>query len=237
MTAHAEPATRPDAPRAVKPVAVIDVGATSIRMAIAEIGEGGAVRILETLSQAVNLGRDTFTKSTIERSTIEECVRVLRSYSRLLKEYQITRPDQIRVVATSAVREANNRLAFVDRVYIATDMQIEPLDEAEVNRITYLGMQPHIKNQPAIAAGTTVIVEVGGGSTELLTIRGGDVLYSHTYRLGSLRLRKQLESFRTPALKIRNLMESQIARTVEQIVEAVPLEVAPIELVALGGDV
>jgi exopolyphosphatase/guanosine-5'-triphosphate,3'-diphosphate pyrophosphatase len=129
MTTELEKPTRAEPPRPVKSVAVIDIGATSIRMAIAEIGEGGAVRILETLSQAVNLGRDTFTKSVIERATIEECVRVLRSYARLLKEYGITRPDQIRVVATSAVREANNRLAFVDRVYIATDKQIDPLDE------------------------------------------------------------------------------------------------------------
>src|SRR5690606_32864607 len=141
----------------------------------------------------------------------------LRSYGRLLKEYGITRADQVRVVATSAVREATNRLAFVDRVYIATEMQIEPLDEAEVNRITYLGMQPYLRAEPALANATTIIVEVGGGSTELLMVRGGDVVYSHTYRLGSLRLRKQLESYRTPAVKVRNIMESQIARTVEQI--------------------
>ncbi len=223
--------------RPVKPVAVIDVGATSIRMAIAELGEGGSVRILETLSQAVNLGRDTFTKSTIERSTIEECVRVLRSYARLLKEYGITRADQIRAVGTSAVREANNRLAFVDRVYIATDIQIEAIDEAEVNRITYQGIQPQLETEPSVASATTLVVEVGGGSTELLMIRSGDVVYSHTYRLGSLRLRKQLESFRTPAIKIRNIMENQIARTVEQIVETLPADEPSLEMIALGGDV
>lgn len=238
MTTEIEKPVRPAEPvRQIKPVAVIDVGATSIRMAIAEIGDAGHVRILETLSQAVNLGRDTFTKGAIDRTTIEECVRTLRSYGRLLKEYGITRSDQIRVVATSAVREASNRLAFADRVYIATEMQIEPLDESEVNRITYLGMQQYLRAEPALANATTIIVEVGGGSTELLMVRGGDVVYSHTYRLGSLRLRKQLESFRTPALKIRNIMESQIARTVEQMVEAIPPDTQAIELVAMGGDV
>lgn len=239
MSADIEkPVRMSEPPRQVKkPVAVIDVGATSIRMAIAEIDDVGGVRILETLSQAVNLGRDTFTHGAIERATIEECVRVLRSYSRALKEYGITRHDQIRVVATSAVREATNRLAFVDRVYIATDMQIEPLDEAEVNRITYVGMQKYLRGEPALASATTIIVEVGGGSTELLMVKGGDVVYSHTYRLGSLRLRKQLESYRTPALKVRNIMESQIARTVEQIVEALPADTLAIEMVAMGGDV
>ena len=56
--------------RVVRPAAVIDIGTSSIRMAIAEIDSAGGVRTLETLSQAVNLGKDTFTKGTIEKATI-----------------------------------------------------------------------------------------------------------------------------------------------------------------------
>lgn len=222
-----------DGPR---PVAVIDIGTTSIRMAIAEIGPQRHVRTLETLSQAVNLGKDTFTRGSIQKSTIEECVRVLKSYRRLLQEYQITRDDQIRVVATSAVREAENRLAFVDRMYIATGLLVEPIDEAEVNRVTYLGVQPLLQAEPELAASKTIITEVGGGSTELLVVQNGEVVYSHTYRLGSLRLRETLEAFRAPRFKVRKIMEGQIERTVEQIVQHMPQE-GPIELVALGGDV
>ena len=85
---------------------MIDIGTSSIRMAIAEIDSAGGVRTLETLSQAVNLGKDTFTKGSIEKATIEKCVEVLKSYRQRLREYQISRDDQIRVVATSAVREA-----------------------------------------------------------------------------------------------------------------------------------
>ncbi|MEI8017474.1 MAG: exopolyphosphatase, partial [Schlesneria sp.] len=73
----------------VKPSAVIDVGTTSIRMAIAEIDDAGGVRHLSALSQAVSLGKDTFTRGSLEKSTIEECVRVLKSYRRVLAEYGI----------------------------------------------------------------------------------------------------------------------------------------------------
>ncbi len=58
----------------------------------------------------------------------------------------------MRVVATSAVREAMNRLAFLDRIFIATGMVVEPLDEAEVNRITYMGIQPLLKADPSCPA-------------------------------------------------------------------------------------
>ena len=182
--------------RVVRPAAVIDIGTSSIRMAIAEIDSTGGVRTLETLSQAVNLGKDTFTKGSIEKATIEKCVEILKSYRQRLREYQISRDDQIRVVATSAVREALNRLAFIDRVYIATGIQVEPIDEAEVNRITYLGVAPFLHAERSLAEAHTVVVEVGGGSTEMLVVRNGDVIFSHTYRLGSLRLRQTLESYR-----------------------------------------
>ncbi|MEZ6148770.1 MAG: Ppx/GppA phosphatase family protein [Pirellulaceae bacterium] len=217
-------------------VAVIDIGATSIRMAIADIDAEGNVRVLESLSQAVTLGKDTFTQRRIRKSSIEECVRVLKSYRRLLLEYGISRPDQMRVIATSAVREAANRLAFLDRVYIATGMEIEPLDEAEVNRITYMGIQPLLQSDPRLATSKCVVVEVGGGSTEVLVVQSGNVLFSHTYRLGSLRLLEMLEKYDAPPTKQRAIMESQIERVVAQIREHVPRD-TPLEMVAIGGDV
>ena len=206
--------------RAVRPVAVIDVGTTSIRMAVAEIHSTGEVHRLETLTRAVSLGKDTFTRGRIAKSTMEDCVNVLKSYRRLLREYEITQPDQIRVVGTSAVREAENRLAFLDRVYSATGLEIEPMDEAEVSRITYLGIQPHLKADTYLAASCSVVVEIGGGSTEVLVVHQGEVLYSHTYRLGSLRLRETVDTIRASRTQSKRIMRSQIERTVGEVAAA-----------------
>ena len=85
-------------------------------MAVAEIDAAGGIRPIETLSQAVTLGKDTFTQRRIRKQSIEECVRVLKSYRKLLAEYGITRQEQMRVVATSALREARNSNDNVRRV-------------------------------------------------------------------------------------------------------------------------
>jgi exopolyphosphatase/guanosine-5'-triphosphate,3'-diphosphate pyrophosphatase len=224
----------PTAP--ARQVAVIDIGTASIRMAVAEITAAGQVRQLETLTQAVNLGKDAFIRGAISKATIEDCVRVLKSYRRILKEYQIENPAQVRVVATSAVREASNRLSFIDRVYIATGFQVDPIDEADVIRITFLGVQPFLLSDKALAQARCIVAEVGGGSTEVLMVKAGDVGYSHTYRLGSLRLRETLEALRAPTLKVRNIMETHIHRTVQEIAENVS-EGGNLELIAMGGDV
>lgn len=217
-------------------VAVIDIGATSVRMAIAEIDQEGNVRELENLSQPVNLGKDTFTQRRIRKSSIEQCVKVLKSYRRMLLEYSITDPEQIRVVATSAVREAMNKLAFMDRVYIATGLEVETLDEAEVNRITYMGIQPLLAADPENASKKSVIIEVGGGATEVLVVQSGNVLFSHTYRLGTLRLLETLDRSDAVPAKRRALLESQILRVVAQILEHVSSD-GTLNMIAIGGDV
>jgi exopolyphosphatase/guanosine-5'-triphosphate,3'-diphosphate pyrophosphatase len=219
----------------VRPVAVIDIGATSIRMAIAELHDNGSVHLLSTLAQAVNLGRDAFSKGVIDKGTIEECVRVLRSYKRVLAEYELSRPDQIRVVATSAVRESMNKLAFQDRIYTATGLQIEVIDEAEVSRITYLGIQPLLKGDPRFSEWGTMVIEVGGGSTEVLILQKCDVQFSQTYRLGSLRLRETVEAYQTSRTTVRHIMETQMRRVIEQVAQHINRGEIK-HLVALGGD-
>ncbi len=79
-----------------------------------------------------------------------------------------------------------------------------------------MGIQPLLKVDPKLSTDRTVIVEVGGGSTEVLVVRAGNVLFSNTYRLGSLRLLETLEKFDAPLAKQRAIMgESQIQRVVE----------------------
>jgi exopolyphosphatase / guanosine-5'-triphosphate,3'-diphosphate pyrophosphatase len=220
----------------VRLVAVIDLGTTSARMAIAQISGDGTAQALESLQQAVSLGKDTFTTGVIQRETIEECANVLRSFRRVLEQYQITEDSQIRAVATSAVREANNREAFLDRIYIATGINVEVINEADTNRITYLAVRNLLLSEPSFRDGETLVIEVGGGNTEALLLKRGQVAYSHSYHLGSLRLREMLEDYGAPVFRLPEIMEIHIDRAVKQIRQRLSLEGSP-NLLALGGDV
>ncbi len=217
-------------------VAVIDIGATSIRMSVAEIAPDGDFRTLDTLVQAVDLGREAFDTRRISRATIERSVNILRRFQRVLREYGIRSGPHIRVVATSAVREAINRLAFTDRIFIATGLVVEVIDEAEVSRVTFMGVSPHLERDDELRAARSVIVEVGGGSTELLVMRDGNMLLSDTLRLGSLRLVQSLDSIHSTATRRRQLMEYQIARIIDRVSETV-IDEPDTRLIAIGGDV
>ncbi|MEM6365543.1 MAG: Ppx/GppA phosphatase family protein [Planctomycetota bacterium] len=217
-------------------IAVIDIGATSIRMAVAELHADGRTRTLETLMQPVDLGRDAFESRRLSRKGIERATTILRRFRRLLREYGVEDSGDIRVVATSAVREASNRVAFIDRVYVATGLDVEPIDEAEVNRITYMGITPQLMSLRETAENKSIVMEVGGGSTELLIIRGGNVLHSDSFRLGALRLLQTLDASGVHGRRWIELLETHVRRILIRIADQIRTDKS-LHLIAIGGDI
>ncbi len=230
----ASPKNPPDTTDA-RVLAVIDVGSTSVRMKIAQVDPEGQMQTLETLEQTISIGKDTFTQRQISRDTIEQCVHALKSFTHVLKEYGIDPSQQLRAVATTAVREAINRQAFLDRVYIATGIDVWVLDEMEVARLTYQAVQPLFHEHPRWQDTKTVIAEVGGGSTELIVVRGKNIDAARSFRVGSLRMRKTLETYRAPVGRHQQIMRNQVQRMVSQFRQEFNPD-GPLRLVALGGD-
>jgi exopolyphosphatase / guanosine-5'-triphosphate,3'-diphosphate pyrophosphatase len=217
------------------PLAVIEIGTSAIRMAVGESDGSANVRVLEQLVRGVSLGKDTFTQGEIQRKTLQEVIRVLKSYRRKLKEYQCSDPKHLRIVATSAVREATNRMEVLDRIYTATGLTVELIDDAEIARVTYLGVRPLLQNDPTLAEAMTVVAEVGGGNTEVLVLKGKDIFHSQPYRLGSLRLQQMIIQSQTTRSHTGSMLIGQINRTLEPLLDIVPRG-RDMEYVALGGD-
>lgn len=217
------------------PAAVIEIGTSSVRMSVAQPDEQGGLQILEHLEQPLSLGKDTFAKGRIGKDTSAECVSILRRFKEVLEPYSLNAPDQIRVVATTAVREARNREAFLDRLYIATGLQVALLEDAEVTRHAYLGSQRLFEEGAPLYQQEALVMEVGGGSTELLLMNRARVSFSQGCRLGSLRLRELLKASDAPAARLPRLMESQIERSLESALASIDFPEGA-WFVALGGD-
>jgi exopolyphosphatase/guanosine-5'-triphosphate,3'-diphosphate pyrophosphatase len=99
-----------------------------------------------------------------------------------------------------------------------------------------MGVYPYLQSHPELADGKSLVIEVGGGNTEVLVVRGGNVLTSQSFRLGSVRLIQTLDGIRASAARRRALMESHIRRNLMRIVESVQDD-TQIHVVALGGDI
>ncbi|MDR0993359.1 MAG: HD domain-containing protein [Verrucomicrobiota bacterium] len=205
-------------------IAAIDIGSSAIRLDIGEVGAQGDVRILESLRHGVQLGRDVFTKGRIQQDTLRRSISVLKNYDRLLKEYGVTRPDQIRAVATSFAREAPNRDMFVDRISTATGMMVRVLEESEEARLTYLAVRDILEANGLLNAKNVAVMEIGGGQTILLYIRNGKVMVAQAFRSGALRTHEQLEASGREGPQARKILKAYAAELIDQMRQSVPSE-------------
>ena len=215
-------------------LAVIELGTTSIRMVVSQVAAGRHVRKVDELEHAVSLGHDVLATGIIGADTIERCVTAIRSFQAVLAEYAVA-AGNIRVVATSAVREASNRDRFCDRILVATGLDVDVIDQAEVSRLTYRAVQPQLREQPFFRTSDVMVVEVGGGSTETLLFRRGKVSSAHLYRLGALRLRAQAGDEEIPRDRLLGAMRAELTQMVAQVHHNLSPLVAP-QMVLLGSD-
>ena len=144
-------------------VSIIDVGTSSIKMSIYQI-MNNKYSILEELRHPIRLGKDSFYDGMIDRSTIDESIVILKKFKKLCKEYNVSK---IRIIATTAVREASNVDIFLDNIRIMTDLDTEiitPNKETEYIHNSLLNtveLKEYNKNK------YRSIVKIGTGTVEV----------------------------------------------------------------------
>jgi exopolyphosphatase/guanosine-5'-triphosphate,3'-diphosphate pyrophosphatase len=226
------PARGPEAAAVSRPMAVIDMGASAVRLVVAEVPPGEPPRVIEKASRAVSLGRDAFTNGRLGAATIEATLRALEGFRRIMDSYGVVR---YRAVATSAVREAANRDTFLDRVRLRTGLHVEVIDGSEENRLTYVAVRDALREQDTLVSSDSLLVEVGGGSADLSFLRKGEPVHSGTYALGAIRMRQNLAAWHGSHDQRVRLFRRHVQNIVEDIRREMPLREAR-QFLALGGD-
>ena len=218
-----------------KLVAVIDVGSLAIRMVIAEIRPGGDWHILDRAERPVPLGRDVFTTGRISRDSMTHSLKIMGDFKEMLSGWQIENRD-VRAIATSAVREATNRDIFIDRVELQTGFLVNAIEGIEANRLTYLAVRHALRDtELRFDRSNSLIIEVGGGSTELMLLESGRMVAAHNMNIGTVRVEQQIKSVLGSADFLnRYLMEN--TRAALEIIDK-EFELQRIEtFISVGGD-
>jgi exopolyphosphatase/guanosine-5'-triphosphate,3'-diphosphate pyrophosphatase len=214
-------------------VAVVDMGASAIRLVVAEIGSDRSIRTIEEASRGILLGRDTFSSGAIRSKTIDATVGALENFRRIMNGYGV---EHVRAVATSAVREARNVDVFLDRIQSRTGIAFEIINEAEESRLVFLAVKQTLARRAALRGAWALLAEVGGGSTSLTLLRRGQPKRSAVYDLGAVRLRQQLDLRRRTHEVQLALLKRSIANVIEEIRLDIPLGRVT-HVIAVGGDV
>ncbi len=161
--------------------AAIDIGSNSIRMLAAEIESPQSMRVLAADRQVVRLGKTVFREGKLAASEIEVACQVL---TRMVEQYRKLDMVGVRAVGTAALRDASNRDEFLARAAAILGHPVEVISGLEEARLIHLGVQslwPHPKHR-------VLLMDIGGGSAELILSEAGRIVEAFSKPLGALRL-------------------------------------------------
>ena len=164
-------------------IAAIDIGTNSFHIVIAEINQDETVTIIARNREIVRLGDSGDEMKFITKEAMERGVEAMKKFAELAKIHN----PKIRAIATSAVREANNGKEFIDLVRQETGIEIEIISGTEEGRLVYLGILHNIH----IFDEHSLVIDIGGGSTETVIGFQGNLLFVNSEKLGAIRLTKR----------------------------------------------
>src|SRR5436305_12413675 len=198
--------------------AAVDIGSNSVRLKISRLESHHLVEIHED-REVTRLGESVFSSGFLSPEAIALTVKVLRRFHRAAQK---AGADTVRVVATSALRDARNSRAFLEWVRSATGWRVEIISGVEEARLIRLGLTSTMR----VNSSSVLMIDLGGGSCELTISNKGHIRETVSLPLGAVRLTNDFlhhDPPRKPELRqLRSLIRRGVGRIAQRIIKARP---------------
>ncbi|HLB89062.1 MAG TPA: Ppx/GppA phosphatase family protein, partial [Terriglobales bacterium] len=198
--------------------AAVDIGSNSVRLKIAQL-RGHRSRKIHEDREVTRLGESVFRTGLLSPDAIANTVKVLRRFHRAV---QNAGADSVRVVATSALRDARNSQAFLEWVRSVTGWKVEIISGLEEARLIHLGLVSSLRVNPS----PVLMMDLGGGSCELTISTKGHIRDTVSLPLGAVRLTNEFLRHDPPRKselrRLQGFVEREIGRIADRISRARP---------------
>jgi len=196
--------------------AAIDIGSNSVRLKIARL-KGSRLEPIHEDREVTRLGESVFKAGFLSPEAMAETIKVLRRFHRAAQRLAA---DVVRVVATSALRDARNSQAFLEWVRSATGWKVEIISGLEEARLIHLGLT----SMGRVGASPVLMIDLGGGSCELTISKEGHIRDTVSLPLGAVRLTNEFLRHDPPRKselkRLRRFVEREVSRVAGRVVAA-----------------
>jgi exopolyphosphatase/guanosine-5'-triphosphate,3'-diphosphate pyrophosphatase len=183
-------------------IASIDIGTNTVLLLIGTVGPDGRIEVLHDAVRAPRLGQGVDASRRLAPASILRVLDVLTEFRPVMDRHH---PDRTIVTATSAVRDAQNRQEFIGRVREATGWDVRVLGGNEEAEWTFAGT---VSAEPR--SGAALVVDIGGGSTEISIGSGPLPSYHTSLDIGAVRITERLLRSTPPGLEELANAEAEI---------------------------
>ena len=200
--------------------AAIDIGSNAVRLLIKSIDREAVqekkIKKVMMLRVPLRLGFDVFSIGELSEKKADKLRRLMKAFRQLMKIYDV---DDYRACATSAMRDARNGRTIIKKIEKDTGIRIEIIDGQEEARMIY---NNHIECMED-RQGNYMYVDVGGGSTEINLLTNGELVWSVSYNIGTVRM-------------LSNAVKEGTWQQMEEELMKVTEGVAAINIIGSGGN-
>ena len=201
--------------------AAIDIGSNAVRLLIKSIDREAVqekkIKNVMMLRVPLRLGFDVFSIGELSEKKADKLRRLMKAFRQLMKIYDV---DDYRACATSAMRDARNGRTIIKKIEKDTGIRIEIIDGQEEARMIY---NNHIECMED-RLGNYMYVDVGGGSTEINLLTNGELVWSVSYNIGTVRM-------------LSNAVKEGTWQQMEEELMKVTEGVAAINIIGSGGNI
>lgn len=201
--------------------AAIDIGSNAVRLLIKSIDREAVqekkIKKVMMLRVPLRLGFDVFSIGELSEKKADKLRRLMKAFRQLMKIYDV---DDYRACATSAMRDARNGRTIIKKIEKDTGICIEIIDGQEEARMIY---NNHIECMED-RLGNYMYVDVGGGSTEINLLTNGELVWSVSYNIGTVRM-------------LSNAVKEGTWQQMEEELMKVTEGVAAINIIGSGGNI
>ena len=201
--------------------AAIDIGSNAVRLLIKSIDREAVqekkIKKVMMLRVPLRLGFDVFSIGELSEKKADKLRRLMKAFRQLMKIYDV---DDYRACATSAMRDARNGRTIIKKIEKDTGIRIEIIDGQEEARMIY---NNHIECMED-RLGNYMYVDVGGGSTEINLLTNGELVWSVSYNIGTVRM-------------LSNAVKEGAWQQMEEELMKVTEGVAAINIIGSGGNI
>ena len=187
--------------------AAVDLGSNSFRLHIGR-HDGEVIRVIKSARDSIRLAAGLDSQGNLSRQAIQSAIDCLQRFREILVVYPI---DAIRVVATNTIRIAKNSADFLSELEAAIGCPIEIISGEEEGRLIYMG----VSNSLAIPGERRLVIDIGGGSTEVVLGRGHEIIKVESFSVGTVKHSQNFfpegkiteQGFDAAILAVRSLLE------------------------------
>lgn len=205
------------------------MGSNSTRLLIADVADG-RVHEVERQTRVTQLGRGVEHSSTLSSDAIEDVCMAVGDYKARLEELGAS---ETIVIATSAVRDASNGDAFVAELRERFALNARILTGEEEARLTYLGVMEE-GSANSTRTDSTLVIDIGGGSTELVVGSGAEIGFHTSLQLGVVRHTERHLTDDPPSTGELEALAADIRREIDSAIATEP-DAAAEKAIAVAG--